>query len=272
MSEAKPTPGEWLFEPGTDGSWWVVVLSELDMGVHKTIASRGQWLHNQAESLANGALLHDAGNTYNTTGLTPSQLVERVKEMEEALTSAQQAINSMKVEAETAAQGDEQMMLDACETISNEGLQADMEIRAALSKARPNTAEGEAAQQAPAAERENLELRRMLCIAHAGAAAYMDDGEAQDNRELPLIDFLHDTPAEIQDKLQRRALKKLAMTTEATTARWPSYEVAVSDPVFQVARSIMGTENMGQDRQLVAAINHVLAAAPTPAAAKEPSP
>ncbi len=73
------------------------------------------------------------------------------------------------------------------------------------------------AQAAPAAERENLELRRMLCIAHAGAAAYMDDGEAQDNRELPLIDFLHDTPAEIQDKLQRRALKKLAAQAAAPT-------------------------------------------------------
>ncbi len=49
-----------------------------------------------------------------------------------ALEDAQRAINSMKVEAETAAQGDEQMMLEACETISNEGLQADMAIRAAL--------------------------------------------------------------------------------------------------------------------------------------------
>lgn len=64
----------------------------------------------------------------------------------------------------------------------------------------------------PAGERENLALRRMLCVAHAGAAAYMDDGEAQDSRELPIIDFLRDTPDEIQDKLQRRALKKLAMT------------------------------------------------------------
>ncbi len=49
-----------------------------------------------------------------------------------ALEDAQRAINSMKVEAETAAQGDEQMMLEACETISNEGLQAGMAIRAAL--------------------------------------------------------------------------------------------------------------------------------------------
>ena len=49
-----------------------------------------------------------------------------------ALINAQRAINSMKVEAETAAQGDEQMMLEACETISNEGLQADTAIREAL--------------------------------------------------------------------------------------------------------------------------------------------
>lgn len=50
----------------------------------------------------------------------------------DALEDAQRAINSMKVEAETAAQGDEQMMLEACETVSNEGFQADMAIRAAL--------------------------------------------------------------------------------------------------------------------------------------------
>jgi hypothetical protein len=63
---------------------------------------------------------------------------------------------------------------------------------------------------------ENLELRRMLCVAHAGAAAYMDDGEAQDNRDLPMIDFLRDSPPEIRDKLNRRALKKL--TTSQPTA------------------------------------------------------
>ena len=52
-----------------------------------------------------------------------------------ALEEARSAINSMKVEAETAGQGDEQMMLEACETISNEGLQADIAIRAALASA-----------------------------------------------------------------------------------------------------------------------------------------
>lgn len=64
----------------------------------------------------------------------------------QALIGAQRAINSMKVEAETAAQGDEQMMLDACEQISNEGLEASLAIQAALSTAA----------QPPAAPQEEL--------------------------------------------------------------------------------------------------------------------
>ena len=61
----------------------------------------------------------------------PSAVADLIAALEEA----RSAINSMKVEAETAGQGDEQMMLEACETISNEGLQADMAIRAALASA-----------------------------------------------------------------------------------------------------------------------------------------
>lgn len=64
-----------------------------------------------------------------------------------ALEDAQRAINSMKVEAETAAQGDEQMMLDACETISSEGLQADMAIRAALAAQGQAPAQGATADE-----------------------------------------------------------------------------------------------------------------------------
>lgn len=55
----------------------------------------------------------------------------------QALIGAQRAINSMKVEAETAAQGDEQMMLDACEQISNEGLEASLAIQAVIDAAQP---------------------------------------------------------------------------------------------------------------------------------------
>ena len=56
-----------------------------------------------------------------------------------ALIAARKAINSMKVEAETAAQGDAQMMLDACERISNEGLDASTAIDAAIAAAKENT-------------------------------------------------------------------------------------------------------------------------------------
>lgn len=62
-----------------------------------------------------------------------------------------------------------------------------------------------AAQQA---QRTEIELRKLLCVTYAGGAAYMDDGEAQDSRALPVIDFLRDTPAEIQNKMQQRSIKQ----------------------------------------------------------------
>ena len=119
MSEAiKPTPGPWRID---------TFLGCLTGADSKVIGGH-----------ADLTLCAEAGTVFHETQCTPRQLVERVKELEEALTRAQQAINSMKVEAETAAQGDEQMMLEACETISNEGLYADMEIWDALAKALPN--------------------------------------------------------------------------------------------------------------------------------------
>ena len=79
-------------------------------------------------------------------GDVPVYLGSSALALVQALIGAQRAINSMKVEAETAAQGDEQMMLDACEQISNEGLEASLAIQAALS----------AAAQPPAAPQEEL--------------------------------------------------------------------------------------------------------------------
>ena len=51
------------------------------------------------------------------------------------------------------------------------------------------------------------ELRKMLCVAYVGVAAYMDDGEAQDNTVMPYIDFLRDAPATIRSKMRSRAWK-----------------------------------------------------------------
>lgn len=52
---------------------------------------------------------------------------------------------------------------------------------------------------------ENKALRRHWCFAHAGHAAYMDDGEAHDCRERPFIDFLRDPLDEIVSKLKIRS-------------------------------------------------------------------
>lgn len=55
-------------------------------------------------------------------------------------------------------------------------------------------------------EDENRELRVMLAIAHAGLSLYTDDGELQDNRCHPWIDFKRDSVAQIEEKLHRRHL------------------------------------------------------------------
>jgi len=65
------------------------------------------------------------------------------------------------------------------------------------------------------------QLRRMLCVAYAGPRAYMDDGEASDCRQFPLIDFMRDTPDEIQRKLQERgryAVEQLPLKLYQTCA------------------------------------------------------
>lgn len=57
----------------------------------------------------------------------------------------------------------------------------------------------------PLERAENIELRRMLCLAHAGVTAYFDDGEAQDASAHPAIDFLRDDVATLREKLRQRA-------------------------------------------------------------------
>lgn len=97
-----------------------------------------------------------------------------------ALEEARSAINSMKVEAETAAQGDEQMMLEACETISNEGLQADMAIRAALASApQPSPTPQADSQPAPVEVADAMADSQYLAGVSAGwNAANADDPNA----------------------------------------------------------------------------------------------
>lgn len=58
-----------------------------------------------------------------------------------------------------------------------------------------------------------LKLRRLLAMRVAGAMLYTDDGELSDGTEHPAIDFLRNSPEEIEALLRRRAELKAAVTT-----------------------------------------------------------
>lgn len=118
MGEAKPTPGPWFVAPsGRAGVGHLVCVLN---SMHKVCADGPVSTNAEADA----RLIAEAGTVYGTTGLTPSQLVERVKGLEELLNGV--------------------LLMDRMYSgrIVIEGWQEEV-LRAALSKARPNTAEGE---------------------------------------------------------------------------------------------------------------------------------
>lgn len=120
MGKAKPTPGEWRAKQlgGYENPGWVILWPDKG-GTHmRRLDYQGNFTESDARLIA------DAGTVFHTTGLTPSQLVERVKELEELL-------NGVLL-----------MGRGTSGRIIVEGWQEEV-LRAALSKARPNTAEGE---------------------------------------------------------------------------------------------------------------------------------
>lgn len=56
---------------------------------------------------------------------------------------------------------------------------------------------------------DEKKLRKLLALTYAGAGLYADDGELQDNRKLPQIDFLRDSIDDITWKMEQRALHAL---------------------------------------------------------------
>lgn len=116
MGEAKPTPGPWTIYLNTMDD---VVIRKMNAAGYEDCVIARKVSHRDARLIA------DAGTVFHTTGLTPSQLVERVKELEETLRQILQAPQ---------------------DTMSDGKALKDIvrKARAALSKARPNTAEGEA--------------------------------------------------------------------------------------------------------------------------------
>jgi hypothetical protein len=124
MSEAKPTPGPWWLDEYGNLRCGVPVYRDrvLITGISMPTGNSKDY----EEAKANRDLLFDAGTVFHTTGLAPSQLVERVKELEEVVLRTAGYL------------ADKDWALAALEI-----REAASAIRSALSKGRPNTAEGE---------------------------------------------------------------------------------------------------------------------------------
>jgi len=60
---------------------------------------------------------------------------------------------------------------------------------------------------------ENRELRLMLCLAFCHQP-YLDDGEMQDNRTFPYIDYKNDSVESIKAKILERNLIAMAAQKE----------------------------------------------------------
>lgn len=58
-------------------------------------------------------------------------------------------------------------------------------------------------------KKDNKQLRIMLAVSYGGPLLYSDDGELQDNRMLPYIDFVRDTPETISKKFTERLRAEL---------------------------------------------------------------
>lgn len=59
-------------------------------------------------------------------------------------------------------------------------------------------------------EAEVMQLRQMLTYAYCGSNFYGDDGELQDNRMFPMIDFRRDSLDLIERKMYERSMAKLS--------------------------------------------------------------
>ena len=124
MSEAKPRL-VWVAEHDDDSDY-LSVMERLDtQGVYEGVTVCR--LHDEAAA----DLIADAGTVFHTTGLTPSQLVERVKELEEAAKLVLDWYEAENDHSKTDFYQRVQMCRDSEDA-----------LRAAISKARPNTAEG----------------------------------------------------------------------------------------------------------------------------------
>ena len=122
MGEVKPTPGPWEAER-IDGSNCFDIKCECGF----FIATCHDGVRSESNAEANARLIAEAGTVFHNTGLTPRQLVERVKELEGAAKVALEWFDAGASHSQT----DFYKRLDLC-------ADAEKFLRAALSKALPN--------------------------------------------------------------------------------------------------------------------------------------
>jgi hypothetical protein len=94
MSEAiKPTPGPWEVR-GIGGPWEQrLPIRAPNWGVVAHVGVDPGLPHWDGPQRANARLIAEAGTVHHETGLTPRQLVERVKELEKALNGLLQEVD-----------------------------------------------------------------------------------------------------------------------------------------------------------------------------------
>ena len=96
------------------------------------------------------------------------------------------------------------------------------------------------------------QIRRMFCVTYASTSSpYMDDGEAQDNSMRPYIDFLRDSPEEIQSKMTERAIAKHKAQQEQP-ASVDAYVGAREDAAIWKKRALEAEE---LNRKFIAELN-----------------
>jgi hypothetical protein len=133
MSEMKPTPGPWTQGTSRNGMECVWLDGETEPA-HR-MGPVQSWI--DCGTAANARLIAEAGTVHHETGLTPRQLVERVKELEGIVRAGHSDIDGLP-------SGD---LLAAANVLRNNGhtglaerLESKHESEsAALSKSLPNT-------------------------------------------------------------------------------------------------------------------------------------
>jgi hypothetical protein len=71
---------------------------------------------------------------------------------------------------------------------------------------------------------ENFALRELLARQYSGYYLYADDGQLQDNRVRPYIDFLKDTPSEIEEKMTERGVAAMEADVPRTNTMRPTHK------------------------------------------------